>query len=67
MILTPENKTHIDGLGVGELLHKVRFASIGDGWMQDATGEYWIKRLGELRAKDEGAYVAASKSLGWTQ
>lgn len=65
MELTPENKTYIDSLSYRELLSKWRFAPVGDKWFQGETGKYWGKRMAELKAKDPGAAVAASKSIGW--
>ncbi len=65
MELTPENKTHIDGLSYEELLRHNRYAPPGDPWFSGATGTYWIKRMAELRAADPGAAVAASKRIGW--
>jgi len=65
MQLTTENKAHIDSLDVRALLGRVRHAPIGDLWFQDETGEYWMKRLAQLRLQDGGAYVAASKDIGW--
>ena len=65
MDLTPQNKTYIDSLGVYNLLHKVRFAPVGDTWFQGETGEYWVKRLSEVRAQDNEAYMRASKDMGW--
>ncbi len=66
MDLSDANKTHIDSLGVYDLLYKVRFASIGDEWFQGETGEYWVKRLSEVRAQDNDVYVRASKDMGWS-
>lgn len=65
MKLTPENKAIIDGKNIEQLLQKVRFAPIGDPWFQDETGDYWLKRMAELRDANPGAYVAASKNIGW--
>jgi hypothetical protein len=65
MQLTEENKRHIDSLDVYQLLYKNRFAPIGDPWFQGETGEYWIKRLAQKRDEDHGAFVAASKDMGW--
>ena len=69
MKLTPENKAHIDGLSYEALLSHWRFAPMGDPWFQDETGDYWSKRMAELRAQPEGhkRHVAASKSLGWSR
>ncbi len=64
MILTDKNKAYIDSLSYEQLLHKWRFAPSGDPWFQDETGDYWAKRMSELR--DAGAdHVGASKSIGW--
>lgn len=63
MKLTPENKATIDAKTVGQLLSGVRFSPVGDQWFQDETGEYWLKRLAELRSQDNEAYVRASKAL----
>lgn len=65
MKLTPENKSTIDGKTVMQLLDGVRFSPTGNPWFQDETGEYWLKRLAELRTQDNDAYVRASKTLGW--
>lgn len=65
MKLTPELKAKIDAKSIGTLLERIRFAPVGDAMFQDESGEYWMKRYSELRAKDPDAAVAASKSLGW--
>ncbi len=65
MKLTPENKSVIDSMSHYSLLEKIKFAPIGDPWMQGETGEYWIKRREELRSQDPGGAVSDSKSLGW--
>lgn len=65
MKLTPKRKAAIDGMSYLQLLERWRFASIGDPWFQGETGEYWGKRMSELRKQDEAAHVAASKTLGW--
>lgn len=64
MELTEENKKHIDSLDIQELLSHWRSAPAGDPWFQGETGKYWGTRMAEVRAKDNGAYVAASKSIG---
>ena len=64
MDLTPENKETIDGMSYGNLLAKWRFAPVGDPWFQGETGDYWSKRMKEL--KNQGAnHVGASKRIGW--
>ncbi len=64
MMLTPENKAHIDGLGVYALLKGVRCSPLGDEWFEGETGVYWMTRLREMRTQDERAYVLASKEIG---
>ena len=64
MELTPERKAHIDALSYEGLLSQWRFAPTGDPWFQGATGEYWGKRMAELREKGAD-HVGASKRLGW--
>ena len=67
MDLTPENKKFIDSLSIYSLLIKWRSASAGDAWMQDETGQYWGKRMAELRDAPGGneEWVTASKTIGW--
>jgi len=65
MDLTPENKNYIDGLSYESLLARWRFAPAGDPWFQGETGEYWGKKMSELRTQDPGGAVRASKTLGW--
>ena len=66
MQLTDNNKNHIDSLSLEALLSHWRFAPAGDPWFQGQTGDYWAKRMRELREQPGGnqRYVAASKSLG---
>ena len=64
MTLTDANKAHIDALSYTELLSRWRYAPVGDPWFQDETGQYWSKRMAQLR--EQGAnHVAASKQIGW--
>ena len=64
MDLTPEVKRSIDALSYEQLLSRWRFAPIGDRMFQGETGDYWRKRMTEL--KNSGAdHVAASKRIGW--
>lgn len=67
MDLTPENKAQIDAMSYQGLLSRWRHAPVGDPWLQGETGEYWGKRMNELRAKPGGdeEHVRASKSIGW--
>ena len=67
MKLTEANKEHIESLTYSELLHRMRFAPAGDLWFEGETGEYWSKRMCELRAQPGGdaRHVAASKRIGW--
>ncbi len=64
MDLTPENKEMIDAMSYGQLLDHWRFTPVGDPWFQGETGEYWSKRMAELRATGAD-HVGASKELGW--
>ncbi len=49
MQLTDENKNYINSLSYESLLEHWRFAPIGDPWFCDETGDYWSKRMKELR------------------
>ena len=64
MKLTEKNKDHIDSLSYEELLSHWRYAPIGDQWFQGETGDYWGKRMAELRAAG-AAHAATSKGIGW--
>lgn len=66
MKLTKSNKAYIDNMSYTQLLHRWRFALIGDPWFQDETGEYWGKRMQEMRQKQgNDIHVKASKLIGW--
>ena len=67
MDLTKANKEHIDSLSYSQLLSQWRFAPAGDPWFQGETGEYWGKRMSELRSQPDGQerHASASKALGW--
>lgn len=69
MDLTEGRKAHIDSLSYEALLSRWRFAPIGDPWFQGETGDYWGKRMAELRDAPGGGgqHVVASKSLGWSR
>lgn len=64
MDLTPDNKKRIDAKSYEGLLAEWRNAPIGSPWFQGETGDYWSKRMKELR--EQGAdHVGASKRIGW--
>ena len=65
MEMTDKNKEHIDGLSYESLLSHWRFAPAGDPWFQGETGDYWGKRMAELKGRID--HVAISKSLGWKE
>ena len=60
-----ETKEAIDRLTVEQLLQQHRFTPAGDPRYQGEEGDYRMRRLAELRTADPGAYVAASKNIGW--
>lgn len=64
MKLTHDLKTEIDKKSMVELLERVRNAPIGDSMFQGESGDYWLKRLSELRVtKGPAVWTAASKSI----
>jgi hypothetical protein len=63
--LTAKNRAYIDALDYQALLRRWRFATAGDHWFQDKTGQYWKERMTELRSQDAGAAIRASKDIGW--
>jgi hypothetical protein len=67
MDLTKENKAHIDGMSYESLLERWRNAPIGSPWFQGETGEYWQKRMKELRELPGGdeRHTTASQNIGW--
>ena len=67
MELTQQNKEHIDSLSYEQLLERWRYATVGDPWFQDETGEYWGTRMKQLRSEPGGheRHVRASKAIGW--
>ena len=62
MELTAERKNAIDSKSYYELLKRWRHAPCGDQWMEGATGEYWGKRMSEIRPLD---HAQISKNIGW--
>lgn len=65
--LTKEKKAEIDALPYRELLYRVRFSPLGSPDFTGEVGEYFLKRMEELRSAPGGneMHVAASKSIGW--
>ena len=55
----------IDGATVYSLLYKNRFEPPGSPWFTGDVGKHLVHRLSVLRDADPGAYVAASKDMGW--
>lgn len=64
MDLTEKNKAHIDAMSYESLLSQWRHAPVGNAWFQGETGDYWGKRMAELRSAGAD-HVGASKSIGW--
>ncbi len=65
MELTKERKAKIDSKDHYQLLQGWRFASIGDPMFQGDSGDYWGKRMAELKAKNPAQAVANSKDLSF--
>jgi hypothetical protein len=67
MNLTHENKAFIDSLSYRSLLYNWRFSPMGEPMFQGETGEYYSKRMRELRNQPGGdeLHISTSKSLGW--
>ena len=65
MDLTEEGKNDIDAMSYEDLLRTWRFAPAGDPRFNGESGQYWGKRLAELRKKEPDNGVGASKRIGW--
>ena len=63
--MTPEQKAWIDNASYEQLLHKWRFAPLGDSWFQGECGEYYSKVMSEKRNANSDEHIQASKSIGW--
>jgi hypothetical protein len=65
--LTPELKAKIDSKSYQDLLYDWRFTPVGDTTFQGESGEYFSKRMAELRSAPGGneKHVSASKKIGW--
>ena len=62
MDVTPEIKKVIDDKSYRSLLYGWRFAGSSDEIMQGESGEYWGKRMAEIKPAN---HVQISKDLGW--
>lgn len=62
MDLIPSTKAIIDSFSYETLLYHWRFAKSGDPWFQGETGEYWGRRMRELKGTVD--HVAISKKVG---
>lgn len=65
MKLTKKLKDKIDNKSYKQLLSRWRHAPVGDTMFQGESGEYWGKRMFELKHKSETDHVRASKQIGW--
>lgn len=67
MKLTEELKGKIDAMTYAQMLARWRNTPLGDSMFQGESGDYWAKRMAELRAQPGGdaAHVKASKEIGW--
>lgn len=67
MNLTPEVKSQIDSMSYTAMLSRWRFAAVGDPMFQGERGDYFAKRMKELREQPGGQeqHVSASKSISW--
>lgn len=67
MELTEKVRAAIDAKTYEQLLSGWRFAPVGDRWFEGESGDYWAKRMAQLRTQENGneRHVAASKSIGW--
>jgi len=67
MDLTPECKAEIDAMSYEQLLFRWRFYPAGYPWFQGESGDYWGKRMAELRNQPDGdiKHTTASKHIGW--
>jgi hypothetical protein len=63
--MTPAEKQWIDNASIYDLLYKNRFEPSESGYFAGRRGVYHLKIMNQRRAKDNAAWVAASKSMGW--
>lgn len=67
MTMTNEQmKNWIDNASYESLLHKWRFAVVGDPFFQGEIGQYYSKILSERKnALKDGEHSRTSKAIGW--
>lgn len=66
MKLTDDLKKQIDGMSYGALLSQWRFAPVGAPMFQGESGNYYAKRMNEMREKrGPEEHSATSKDIGW--
>lgn len=64
--MTNEDKRWIDDATCYELLKRWRHAPIGDPILQEDTGEYYKRKLGEMRERiGDVQWSRLSKTVGW--
>lgn len=63
--MTEAQKKWIDNATYEQLLERWRFAPLSSPWFYGECGEYYGKRMAELRSADPDEHVAASKRIGW--
>ena len=62
MHLSPELKHILDKLSYKQLLIGWRYSDAGNELFQGQSGEYWYKRMKEIKPEN---HVAISKQVGW--
>ena len=63
--MTEEQRKEIDYMPLEDMLRRWRYAPAGDPQFQGERGEYFAQVMSAKRARDNGAWVAASKAIGW--
>lgn len=64
--MNDEAKQMIDQMSYMELLQRWRFSPVGNELFQGEAGEYFAKRMSQLKAEVGPAEaVSASKAVGW--
>ena len=63
--LSPEDRAWIDNASLESLLHRNRFAPLGDDWFHGQRGRYHLDVMYKKRDADPAEWTAASKRIGW--